>query len=550
MRNRDSNTLIFGHRNPDTDSIVAATALSDLKNRLGNTTRPYRLGEINRETAYVFDRFGVPLPEFLKDVKAQVGELDYEEVPAMHQHHSISHAYRHMQEHDMHTLPVVDDQGLLRGLMTMYDVAMSQVGGTRTDLMRISTGYENMLYAINGRSCTRVKEDINGLITAMAYHTKTIIDQKILHDKSIVIVGDRHEIIQHAIDLTVELIVVTGGKSLPDPLRLKAEANGVNIIITEHDTFQTTKLINLANRVESIMHTDNLVKFVNTHYLEDVKETLEKSRHSKFPIIDEDGHYLGILSRRNVLRPKRKEVILVDHNEFHQSALGIEEAQVLEIVDHHKIGSIATQMPINFRNETVGATSTIVCKMYREARIPIPPEIGGLLLSAIISDTLFFKSPTTTPKDIRVAKTLAGELNLDLTQVAEDMFRAGTAITGRTKEDIFYSDYKEFDYKKRGFGISQFFTLDIESIRAREDEIITMMRAVKEEHHHVMVLMLITDIVRGGSYVYYETERPAVLREALKVEELAQGLFIPHLLSRKKQLLPQILEAVDFLVRD
>jgi manganese-dependent inorganic pyrophosphatase len=547
MRNKNPHTLIFGHRNPDTDSVVAATALSTLKNLLGQKATPYRLGPLNKESAYVFERFDVPIPELLDDVKVQVEDLYYEEIPAMERHHSIAHAYRHMQEHNVRTLPIVNDNNHLRGIMTMYDVAMSLIRGTDGNLMNISTGYDNMLYTLEGEAYTRIKEDINGEIAVITYHTQTIIDDKILHKKSIIIVGDRHEIILHAIEIGVELIIVTGGKALPPHFFDLATKNHVNIITTSHDTFHTTKVINLSNHIESIMRKENLVKFINSSHLEDVKEILEKSKHSKFPVIDENNRYLGILSRRNVLRPNRKHVILVDHNEFHQSALGIEEAQVLEIIDHHKIGNIATQMPINFRNETVGATSTIIYQMYNELDVAIPTKIAGLLLSAIISDTLYFKSPTTTPKDIAAAHALSGALDIDLTQYAEDMFRAGTSITGRSKEDIFYSDYKEFDYKNKGFGISQFFTLDIDNIQEREEEIFTMMRSVKNEQHQFLVLVMITDIVRGGSYIYYDTEKSVVLRETLKVETLSQGIFIPHLISRKKQLLPQLLEAVDFL---
>ncbi len=540
-------THVFGHKNPDTDSVVSATALSYLKNKLGGRTLPYRLGDVNKETIFVYNRFQVPIPPLLQDVKAQVSDLDYEKPQAMRKDHSIAHAYRHMQETNVRTLPIVDDHKQLLGVMTMYDVAMHMITGTEGDPMKIVTNYDNMLYTIEGRECVRSKEEINGLITVTAYHTQTIINEKILHAQSIVIVGDRHEIIQHALDVGVELIIVTGGKNLPPTFREEALKKKINIIITHHDTYQTTRLMALANRIESIMKTENLVKIVCSRYLEDVREILEKSKHSKFPIVDEHHHYQGILSRRDILRPNRKKVILVDHNEFHQSVEGIQEAQVLEIIDHHKIGSIATMLPINFRNETVGSTSTIIYDMFKEKDTNVPDHIAGLLLSAILSDTLFFKSPTTTKRDKKNAQVLANMLSLDLAGYAKEMFQAGTSIADMPKEDIFYNDYKEFDYKSMTLGISQFLTLDIKTIQDRKDEIFSMMHTARIQRNLGLVLVIITDIIKEGSYLYYDTAHEAILTEAFKLPQIYQGLFVPKLISRKKQIIPSLLEGIDLL---
>lgn len=536
--------LIFGHRNPDTDSMVSASALSYLKNALGQPARPYRLGEANKETQFVYDYFQVDLPDRLDNVRPQVSDLDYQRVVPMERHHSIAHAYRHMQAYGVRTLPIINSAHLLKGVMTMHDVAMSLIQGD-ADNVRITSTYRNMLYAIDGRAFTRAKEQIDGEITVTAYHTQTIIDEKILHEKSIVLVGDRHEIILHAIELGVELIVVTGGKRLPDHIKAKALANKVNIIVTDYDTFRTSKLVTLANKISSIMTQEDLVRIVDTRYLEDVRDILEKSQHSKFPVVAEDNRYQGILSRRNVLKPKRKRVIMVDHNEFHQSARGIEQALILEIVDHHKIGNITTQLPINFRNETVGSTSTILVDIFRENSVKIPDHIAGLLLAGILSDTLMFKSPTTTQQDRDNAYALESSLDLDMLDFGRKMFQRGTSIQGMDQEEIFYNDYKSFNYKKISLGISQFFTLDIDVLQTRQTEILAMMNQAKKDHHLQMVLVVYTDILKEGSYLFYVADNERILKEAFSLDALHQGVFIPQLISRKKQLLPKVMDAID-----
>lgn len=293
------------------------------------------------------------------------------------------------------------------------------------------------------------------------------------------------------------------------------------------------------------MTQKDIVKIVETRYLENVRDILEKSQHSKFPIVDENNRYKGVLSRRNVLKPKRKKVIMVDHNEFHQSARGIEQALVLEIVDHHKIGNISTQLPINFRNETVGSTATILVDMFRENSVKIPKPIAGLLLAGILSDTLMFKSPTTTSRDRDNAYALNEEWGWDMMDFGQEMFRAGTSIKGMDQEEIFYNDYKSFDYKNISFGISQFFTLDIDIIQTRRQEILSMMSHAKEKHTLNMVLVVITDILKEGSFLFYVADNETLLKEAFLLDNLDQGTFIPKLISRKKQLIPRLMDSID-----
>lgn len=528
---------IFGHKNPDTDSVTSAVALSYLKNSLSDNTVAKVLGDINKETKYVFDYFNVKLPEKLDNVKIQIKDLKYDKIESLSEEKSIYLAYNYMNDNMIRTLPVTGKDGVLMGIITMKDIAMNHIFG---DNMSIDTTYDNMLKTLNGKVFNRAKDSIKGNITVIAFHTSTILNSSLLDENSIVIVGDRYKIISHAIETGVELVIVTGDRTLPDEYITRAKENGVNIISTQNNTFQTTKLINLSNKLSSIMRRD-IVTVYNNSYLDDFKELLSNSRHSKFPVVDNDKKYLGILSRRHILNPSKKKVILVDHNEFEQSIEGIHEAEVLEIVDHHKIGNIATSYPISFRNEPLGSTNTLIYEMYKEKGVDIPKDIAGLIMSGIISDTLFFKSPTTTEKDRKYAEELS--VDLDLEKFAYDMFKAGTSLKGMTKDEIFYSDYKKFEHEGVTFGISQIFTMDIKEIRTEEKEEIKRLKQKSGELNVDIVMAVFTDIIKEGSYILSYSRIPGVIKSAFNKER--DGFFMEGVISRKKQIVPRIIDGIE-----
>lgn len=530
---------IFGHRNPDTDSVTSAVALSYLKNSLSDNTVPKVLGDVNKETKYIFDYFKMDLPEKLDNVKIQIKDLDYDEIRALPEDGSIYSAYNYMNDNRIRTLPITGEEGKLKGIVTMKDIAMNHIFGENMD---IDSTYDNMLETLDGKVFNRAKDKINGSITVTAYHTSTIITDNILDGESIVIVGNRYEIISHALDIGVELIIVTGGREIPQEYIERAADRGVNIISTPNNTFKTTKLINLSNKLGSIMKKE-IVKVYSNSYLEDFKELLANSGHSKFPVVDNDKRYLGILSRRHVLKPSKKKVILVDHNEFEQSAEGINEAEVLEIVDHHKIGSMVTTYPISFRNEPLGSTNTIIYEMYKEKDIEIPDNIAGLIMSGIISDTLFFKSPTTTEKDRKYANELSGKLGIELSGYAFDMFKEGTSLKGMTKDEIFYSDYKEFEHKGIKFGISQIFTMDINEMMTKEEDEIKMLKVKLGELNVDIVMAVFTDIIREGSYIISYSRIPGVVKASFQKD--SPGFFLEGVISRKKQIVPRIMDGIE-----
>ncbi|SHJ51222.1 manganese-dependent inorganic pyrophosphatase [Dethiosulfatibacter aminovorans DSM 17477] len=530
---------IFGHRNPDTDSVTSAVALSYLKNSLSDNTVPKVLGDVNKETKYVFDYFDMEVPEKLDNVKIQIKDLEFDKIEALPEDRSIFSAYNYMNDNRVRTLPVTGGDGVLMGIVTMKDIAMNHIFG---EGMVIDTTYDNMLETLGGKAFNRAKDIIKGNITVTAYHTSTIMRDSILNEASIVIVGDRYEIISHAVDMDVELIIVTGGREIPPEYLDKAREKGVNIISTQNNTFKTSKLINLSNKLDSIMKRE-IVKVYSDSYLEDFKELLSSSGHSKFPVVDNHKRYMGILSRRHVLKPSKKKVILVDHNEFEQSAEGIHEAEVLEIVDHHKIGSMATTYPISFRNEPLGSTNTIIYEMYKEKSIEIPDKVAGLIMSGIISDTLFFKSPTTTEKDRKYAEELAEKLDVDLGEYAYDMFKEGTSLKGMTKDEIFFSDYKEFEHKGIKFGISQVFTMDINEIKTEEEEEIRMLKEKLGELNVDIAMAVFTDIIREGSYIISYSRIPGVLKASFSKD--SPGFFLEGVISRKKQIVPRIMDGIE-----
>lgn len=535
--------LIFGHKNPDTDSVTSAIALSYLKNVQGLRTTPCIIGDMPKEAAFVLDYFDIPEPRRIDNVKIQIKDLDYDRILPLEPSNSILKAYNHMNLHKIRTLPIVDPDNYLIGIVTMKDIAMNTING---DYHAIHTTFYNILNDLKGEILNYGHSDVNGHIVITAFHDSTIFKQQRIEPTSIVITGDRFDIIEHAIHTKVQLIIITGDLEIPEKLIEMAKVSGINIIRTSYDTYSTSKLINQTNFVSTIMKTDRLMKFKDNEYLENCKEIIQSSRHSKFPIMDEQGKYLGIMGRTHFINPSKKNVILVDHNEYAQSANGLNEADVLEIIDHHKIGDINTALPISFRNMPVGSTNTIIYQMYREANVPIPKAIAGLMLSGIVSDTLYKKSPTTTFFDEHAIEHLAELAEVDLSKYALEMFKSGTSLEGRSEEEIFYNDYKEFAIEGYKLGISQVFTLNFEEIIEHKDMYLKFIQQIHESRDHFLTLMLVTDIIKEGSYTLFESKHDRLLPSAFN-KAVEQGSFIEGVVSRKKQIIPMLIQGINII---
>jgi len=534
--------LIFGHKTPDTDSVCSAIALSHLKNKLNEPSKSYILGNINKETAFVLKYFNVSVPEILDNVKIQIKDLDFERVKPFTKNKSVHFAYFHMNENKLRTLPIVDEENNLCGLITMKDIAMSLIN---TDQHYLCTSYDNIIETLLGKSILKFDEIIKGYVIVAAFEEKTLRKSDIVNENSIVITGDRYDVIKYAIESKVRLIIVTGDLKVTDELIEMAIKNKVNIIGTAYHTYYTAKNISLAKYVDDIMKKNDIMMFSEEDYLNDCKEDIEQSKHSKFPIISKDKKYLGLLSRSHLINPKKKKVILVDHNEMNQSADGIEEAEILEVIDHHKIGDIKTSIPISFRNTPVGSTSTIIFQMYRENNVEISKDIAGLILSGIISDTLLFKSPTTTGRDKYAVNELLKIVDLDLHEYAMDMFRAGTSLEGKTLEEIIYQDFKKFNLVYKNVGISQVFTLDINEIMNRKEEFVKLIDDITSDKYY-LIIMAVTDIVNEGSYIFYTSSKEKLVRMIFE-EDVHQGIYIDKCISRKKQIVPKVINALNQL---
>jgi len=536
--------LIFGHKIPDTDSVCAAIALSELKNIINEPSKPYILGNVNKETEFVLKHFNVAVPERLNNVKIQIKDLDFERIKPFTKHQSVHFAYFNMNENKLRTLPIVDEEGNLSGIITMKDIAMSLIN---TDQKHLHTSYDNIIETLLGKDLLKFDEAIDGEIIVASFEENTLRKSNIISKNSIVIVGDRYDVIKYSIEIGVKLIIVTGDLQVPSDLIHMATNNKVNIISTAYQTYYTSKNISLSKYVEDIMKRQDIMMFFEEDYLNDCKEDIEQSRHSKFPVISKDKKYLGLLSRNHLINPQRKKVILVDHNEMNQSADGLEEAEILEVIDHHKIGDIKTVIPISFRNSPVGSSNTIIYHMYKENNVEIRTDIAGLMLSGIISDTLLFKSPTTTERDRNAVDNLLKIVDIDLYKYAMEMFKEGTSLEGKTMEEIIYQDFKKFNLEYKNVGISQVFTLDINQIMSKKEEFIKLIDDITDDKDYFLLILAVTDIVNEGSYIFYTSSKERLVKSIFEEEDVFQGIYVDKCVSRKKQIVPKIINALKLI---
>jgi len=532
---------IFGHQKPDTDSITSAISLSYLKNKLGMNTVPARLGEINDETKYVLKKFNIAVPTLLEDVKLQIKDLNYHKDYYVNQHTSIGGVYQYMMDRGITGIPVVDDIKKFVGLVTVKTIVKDLINGNFSNLY---TSYDNVLETLEGEEILKFDNEIEGNILAASYRSSTFLNIIKLEKDHILIVGDRHSVIEYAVMSGVKLLIIVGNGEIKEEHLEIAKKNHVNIIRTNFDTFRTTKLIGLSNYISTVVPKDRPYTFDEATYYDDFMVKTGKLKHNNYPIINKNGTCKGLIRITEITDKKRKKVILVDHNEFEQSAEGLDEAEILEIVDHHKIGNISTKNPINFRNMSVGSTNTIVYQMYKENMVEIPKEIAGVMLSGILSDTLSLTSPTTTEIDKKVVKELAEFLDIDYHKYALEMFKAGTSLKGKTVEEIVNTDIKTFASDDLTFAVSQVFTLDIDSIFEHKQKYIDYINELAKNKEHRLVLLVITDIIRNGSYLLYTDNAHEIIADSFNFIDIEQGYYIDGVVSRKKQIVPAIMDSI------
>ncbi len=532
---------ILGHQKPDTDSITAAISLSYLKNQLGMNTIPVRIGNVNSETRYVLDYFDIKTPPLIEDVKLQIKDLFYHKDYYVNYRDSIISAYKFMVEKGITGIPVVDDDKKLLGIVTQKIIVGNIIDG---NIYALNTSYQNIMNTLEGEEVLKFDDEIKGNVLAATYKSTTFMDTINLTNENILIVGDRHSVIEYAINSKVKMIIVVGNNYIkPEHIEL-ARQNHVNIIRTKFDSFRTTKAIDLANYVYTIIPGEDAYTFNENDYYDEFVIKTGKLKHNNYPVIGKNGICKGLIRITDMNEMNRKKVILVDHNETSQSVEGLDEAEIVEIVDHHKIGDISTKNPINFRNMSVGSTNTIIYEMYKENNIDIPKQIAGLMLSGIVSDTLILTSPTTTNLDKEAVEELSKIANVDYQKYALDMFKEGTSLQGKTVPEIVNTDIKAFISENGVFAVSQVFTLDIDSIMSKKQDYIDYINNLASDRGYKTVLLVITDIIKNGSYLLYTSNTGDIIGDAFNIDNIEQGFYVDGVVSRKKQIVPKLMDVI------
>lgn len=529
---------VFGHRNPDTDSVSASIALAYLRQKLGMNAIPAVLSAINLETKYALNYFETKEPVFLNDVKIKVKDLDYTKNYSITEEDSITDAYEKMMEAGISKIPVLDDNKKLLGIVTIKDIAKEQFSD---NINVVDTTYDNICETLNGKAILKFDEKIKGSLLVASYKSSTIRENVKLDNSHILMVGDRHSIIEYAISSGVKLLIVTGPNPIKEEHLELAKKNKVNIITTNNHTIIAARRFNLANKITTINYQKDILCIREHENVSDFMKIANKTRYSYYPVVDEDEKCTGILRVSDVAYDNKQKVILVDHNTYEQSAIGLEEADILEIIDHHNIGSIGTNMPINFRNMPVGSTNTILSILFKENNISIPKNIAGLMLSGILSDTLILSSPTTTEIDKQAVSELSKIAGVDYKEYGLNMLKAGSSLKGKTKEEVLYTDYKTYPVGDQKIGLGQLSTTNPDEILNCKDEYVALLNEVAEGNDYYLVALFITDIINNGSYVLYSSRAEDILRKVYKNKDLTQGTFLNGVVSRKKQILPGIM---------
>lgn len=535
-------TLIFGHQKPDTDAVTSAIVLSYLKNKLGFNTEPRVLGNINNETEFVLNYFNFDIPKYLNDVRLQIKDVDYINDCFLQEEDSVFDGYTMMNKTKIGTIPVIDKNGVFKGVVSMRDVAGELISN---DLGKLDTSYDNLLKALNGKEVLRFDKEIMGNIITPSYRSTTFRENIKIDKESVLIVGDRHSIIEYAVMNCASIIILTNGVEMKKEHLEIAKKNHVDVISTNYDGLMASNMVVLSNFIKTKMKTQD-ISFVNENdSLSDVLEIASKKKYSNYPVVNNDGVCLGIFKANVAVSKHPKQVILVDHNEIEQSVVGLEEAEIIEIVDHHKIGNIGTNMPINFRNMPLGCTETVLYLMFKENGVEIPKNIAGLMLSGIISDTLLLSSPTTTDIDRTVLKELSKIAGVDYKSYGMEMFKAGSSIKGKSTEEIIYGDFKNFNVDNQKIGIGQISTMNTEEIMGKKDEFVSVLNTIAKNEGYVVIALFVTDILKNGSHILYNEDAFDIVANSFGVDNLSEGLFLDGVVSRKKQMVPKFMNFMD-----
>ena len=549
-------TLVLGHRNPDTDSICSAICYADFKHKLtGEIYEPCRAGNVNPETQYVLDYFKLEAPRLVENVKTQVKDIEIRKTKGVSRGISLKNAWGLMQENNVVTIPCVTEEGLLEGVITIGDITKSYMNLYDSSIIsKACTKYANILDTLEGSMVVGDSEAYFDRGKVLIAAANPDLMENYIEKYDLVILGNRYESQLCAIEMEAGCIIVCEGAGVSLTIRKLAQERGCAVITTPYDTYTTARLINQSMPISYFMTKENIIDFSEEDYLDDIREIMASKRHRDFPVLDSDGKYIGMISRRNLLGAKGKSIILVDHNEKSQAVEGMESADIREIIDHHRLGTVETMSPVFFRNQPLGCTATIIYQMYQENHMEIDKTTAGLLCSAIISDTLLFRSPTCTPIDKAAGLALAQIAGLDIEKYAIDMFSAGSNLKGKSDGDIFYQDFKRFTVGNSVFGIGQITSLNAVELKDLKKRMSEYTEKEREQHEIDMMFFMLTNILTestdlictGQGAEQLITTAFHVRDEDVENVSAQTGIVkLPGVVSREKQLAPQIMMALQ-----
>lgn len=547
-------TIVIGHKNPDTDSICSAICYANLKRvATGHDYQPGRAGRVNEETQFVLNYFGMEAPDLVENVKTQVRDIEIRKTKGVDRNLSLKKAWNLMQEGSAVTIPAVTKDGLLEGLITVGDIAKSYMNVYDSSILsKANTQYANIIETLEGAIVVGDEQAYFNEGKVLIAAANPDMMEYYISKGDLVILGNRYESQLCAIEMEAACIIVCEGAAVSMTIKKLAQERGCTILTTPYDTYTAARLVNQSMPISYFMKTEKLITFEEDDYIDDIKDVMASKRHRDFPILNKHGIYKGMISRRNLLGAKGKRVILVDHNEKTQAVEGMDGADVVEIIDHHRLGTVETISPVFFRNQPLGCTATIIYQMYNEAGIQIEKTIAGLLCSAIISDTLLFRSPTCTAVDKQAALDLAGIAGIDVEKYAASMFAAASNLKGKTDEEIFYQDFKKFSVGKVSFGVAQISSLNVDELEELKGRMLPYMKKAQEEHNVQMMFFMLTNILTESTELLCEgqgAEQMIATAFRVETEEGAavrdHAVSLPGVVSRKKQLIPRIMIAVQ-----
>ena len=546
--------MVIGHRNPDTDSICSAICYANLKQAVtGEEYMPARAGHVNGETQFVLDYFGAEEPQLVEDVRTQVRDIEIRKTKGVADNISLKRAWNIMQENNVVTIPSVREDGTLEGLITVGDITKTYMNIYDSSILsKANTQYSNIIETLEAELIIGSAEAYFDQGKVLIAAANPDLMEFYIEPHDLVILGNRYESQLCAIEMGADCIIVCEGAAVSMTIKKIAQERGCTIIATTYDTYTAARLINQSMPISYFMTREHLITFNSDDYIDEIREVMASKRHRDFPILDKDGRYLGMISRRNLLGAKGKQVILVDHNEKNQAVAGIENAEILEIIDHHRLGTIQTMSPVFFRNQPLGCTATIIYQMYQEAGIKVEPKIAGLLCSAIVSDTLLFRSPTCTPVDEMAARALADIAGIDIEKYAMEMFSAGSNLKDKSDEEIFYQDFKRFTSGKVTIGVGQITSLNGDELDRLKGRMEAFMEKALENNGLDMIFFMLTNILTETTELICEGQGALQLAgkafhqdiELLEEEGLKEPVLrLPGVVSRKKQLIPELMLA-------